>query len=310
MKTIYIFGNGLDIEHGLPTDYSDFYDYLSSHKKTQKFLNDLQDAYGTYDHKWWSDLETNLGKGEWFETEFECMAENVIENMVTDDGEPMYDISSTLEIHWKPYYRFMEDLSDYILQWLSDRINLEYVFPKVKELVDSSNYFINFNYTDLLEEVYKIDAERILHIHGSVSEGEIIIGHGNRKAIDLWEKHIAEDERGMDENRKTLHKAIRDFYKYTLKDTYDIIKSNGYFFRKLQGVERVKVYGHSLNEVDIPYFKMVRDSIVPNAQWYFYAYYTYREDLKQAKEYIQERVKSLELLDKHVHIISYKEFIK
>lgn len=53
---------------------------------------------------WWRDFETNLGEGDAFETDFETMAECAIDEMVTDDGEEMYDVEDTLRYHFEPYY--------------------------------------------------------------------------------------------------------------------------------------------------------------------------------------------------------------
>lgn len=38
---------------------------------------------------------------------FETMAESVIDTMITDEGEEMYDIEDTLKYHFEPYYNFM-----------------------------------------------------------------------------------------------------------------------------------------------------------------------------------------------------------
>ena len=53
---------------------------------------------------------------------------------------------------------------------------------KVYEL-DKSSLFITFNYTEVLERVYRIPASNILHIHNKVGE-ELICGHG-KKAEDF-----------------------------------------------------------------------------------------------------------------------------
>ena len=37
-----------------------------------------------------------------------------------------------------------------------------------EELLDSNGYYISFNYTHTLENVYNIPEERIIHIHGEV----------------------------------------------------------------------------------------------------------------------------------------------
>ena len=52
--------------------------------------------------------------------------------------------------------------------------------PKYINLEIEDSFFINFNYTDVLEGLYKILEERVLHIHGRSSKSEhLIYGHNN-----------------------------------------------------------------------------------------------------------------------------------
>ena len=44
----------------------------------------------------------------------------------------------------------------------------------------ANDRFLTFNYTDTLECVYGIDAEKVLHFHGRAASGdELIVGHNN-----------------------------------------------------------------------------------------------------------------------------------
>ena len=50
--------------------------------------------------------------------------------------------------------------------------------PKYIHIEKEDSFFINFNYTDVLEMLYKIPEERVLHIHGRSSKHErLIYGH-------------------------------------------------------------------------------------------------------------------------------------
>ena len=40
------------------------------------------------------------------------------------------------------------------------------------------SFFITFNYTKTLEEVYNIPKGQICHIHGCINESDLIVGHG------------------------------------------------------------------------------------------------------------------------------------
>ena len=301
MKTLYILGNGFDIAHGLKTRYSDFYNYLSENKETQKFLYNMINAYGAYGDEWWNTFEESLGDGSWFEMEFENMAESVINNMITDDGDEMPDIESTLETHWEAYYKFMENLNNHVLQWISDSIDLSIVKPKVKKLKSSDDYFINFNYTMVLEEIYKISERNVFHVHGSVAERNTIMGHGNIEAIRQYKKREDSAMRRLDKNTATVNEAIASFYEATIKDTEWIINISEYFWRKLCSVEKVKVYGHSLGSVDIPYLRKILLSIAPNAEWYIY-------NFSMTEKEIREKFRLLDVKQERVHVLPYEEF--
>lgn len=46
------------------------------------------------------------------------------------------------------------------------------------EIESEDAFFISFNYTLALENLYNIYSSRILHIHGCLNDDEYIIGHG------------------------------------------------------------------------------------------------------------------------------------
>ena len=47
----------------------------------------------------------------------------------------------------------------------------------LENLIESKDVFLNFNYTETLEIVYQVKAEKVCHIHGKRGE-ELIFGHG------------------------------------------------------------------------------------------------------------------------------------
>ena len=61
MKTLYIIGNGFDLNLGLKTSYKDFYQHYMSVESTTKSIADLKDSI-SMDYSSWSDLELALGQ--------------------------------------------------------------------------------------------------------------------------------------------------------------------------------------------------------------------------------------------------------
>lgn len=60
MKVVYIIGNGFDLQIGLPTKYSDFYQYYAGLKAESEYVNKLKDNINNKPENW-SDLEIALG---------------------------------------------------------------------------------------------------------------------------------------------------------------------------------------------------------------------------------------------------------
>lgn len=137
MKRLFIIGNGFDLAHKIPTRYLDYRAFLKSSPENEDFCMRMESTYGlgkSTDY-WWRDFETNLGEGDAFETDFETMAECAIDEMVTDDGEEMYDVEDTLRYHFEPYYIFMNQLNKTVLQWVEsiDINSIKPIFKRINE---------------------------------------------------------------------------------------------------------------------------------------------------------------------------------
>lgn len=94
------------------------------------------------------------------------------------------------------------------------------VVPRKKSLINCSDHFLSFNYTDTLERVYGI--EDVYHIHGGidiVSEQEPIIGHCNKKQIKDYRGLAKQADEAFDEGTASIDDAIADYLELTYKDT-------------------------------------------------------------------------------------------
>ena len=60
---------------------------------------------------------------------------------------------------------------------------------------------MTFNYTLVLEKIYNISKERIIHIHGAIEDYNIfpVMGHGNKQIIDEMHKQAEEAREVFDE---------------------------------------------------------------------------------------------------------------
>lgn len=124
--------------------------------------------------------------------------------------------------------------------------------------------FINFNYTSTLQVVYGVEDKNVLHIHGCAKKHhDLIFGHGENimTAPEI-------DENG-DSNR-TMFSDAESAAAYPLhafkKPVDEILKERYKYFKNLIDITEIIVIGHSLNKVDLPYFRRIADS-AKDAQW-------------------------------------------
>lgn len=160
-----------------------------------------------------------------------------------------------------------------------DNVNRMESFEK---LLDASGYYISFNYTHTLENVYNIPKKQVLHIHGEVGKNNLELGfpEGDFKPekykYDVRQKgkepyaifdiddyvnqiedyYIATAYRELINKCKTFSKPIN------VDLLIDFLDKNHV------EIETIIVYGHSC-AIDFDYFIFLNKKF-PNANWDFY----------------------------------------
>ena len=124
--------------------------------------------------------------------------------------------------------------------------------PKVCTYRNGECFFINFNYTDVLQCLYNIPEELVLHIHGRASKHErLIFGHGS----SLWGNSSEDEEQVCFE----LNKYEKNPYEYIFKhDKLPII---------LKNIEHVHIYGFSFSSVDEDYIDWIYLHVPKQSEW-------------------------------------------
>ena len=152
----------------------------------------------------------------------------------------------------------------------------------LERILDSDGYYITFNYTHTLEEIYDIPWEQILHIHGEVGEDNLELGYpkGNFKPEKYTydargkgrgpyvETEIEEHINGIEDYYvRTAYTELIDKCKSFYKEMrIDLLKD---FLDKNQcKIEEIIVYGHSC-AIDFDYFSYLNKRY-SNAYWKFY----------------------------------------
>lgn len=257
IPTLYVIGNGFDVAHGIKSRYSDFRHFEVS-RNNERFVN-LMDIFFSTETEFWSDIETALGQYD----------EDSIIDFCNPEEEFDIDHPTRSEAAYtdSPDYIFqplLTDLKNDFREWV-DNIDISGV-EKIMTLNKDTKY-LTFNYTDTLESIYGIPQLNILHIHGSRGTGdEYIVGHSNYRDED--KPYDDDDIYFKQETRAKIIGWMNKEY----KDSESIVSHNEDFFSSLSGVKQVIVLGHSLNKVDLPYFRRIVQETGTDILWKFSFY--------------------------------------
>ena len=290
---LYIIGNGFDIAHEIKTSYWNFRCYMERY--AEDFLLEFEKLYGFYPfdpddyhitqkmqkkviklreeslyHELWKSFELGLGQPD--EGEIQSFCDSAVESLQDLESGPV-QIEDTLNECFDEQFRFVEKLQKYLLLWIK-QVRLHKAMVKKKELLNNhDDLFLTFNYTPTLERIYHISPSQICHIHGGIPPycTELpVIGHGNRAEIESRRKMQKECDEVFDEGGASINKAFADFYQRTYKNTDQAMQRNIYFFDRIKGVEEIIVIGHSLGNVDIPYFSEILNRAGIEKMWTIY----------------------------------------
>lgn len=266
MTNLVILGNGFDIWHRLPTAYWHFYDqYNSILEEHIHYFNDLCDTDAE-----WANFEESLGSFDQDNFHDNSALQPSLEEMA-DDPKLLYGFEDEISIKTD---ELVNEITSSFKSWVgSIKVNTA---TKLIELPKSFR-FINFNYTTTLQDVYGVPNENILHIHGKVKEN-IIFGHG--RCNNVVSKNISErDEPWFEESQKNASSV----YQLLHKPVDEILERNRPQLESYGDITDIIVIGHSINDIDIPYFQCILDTY-PNAKWTNYNYENLDEGIDAVNE--------------------------
>lgn len=105
------------------------------------------------------------------------------------------------------------------------------------------------------------------------------MGHNNIMPDDLYDTLNGELYFEQDTKNKII-----GWMNELHKDTSSIIRHNESFFSSLSGITHIVVLGHSVNQIDWPYFDEVKKSVSPDTLWLFHSHSS--EDKVRIEAYI------------------------
>lgn len=312
-----IIGNGFDMYHGLPCSYYYFGCFLASHHP--EFYEEMSNMFGfsylkcvgyeqfeiTVDNIFWRTFEEKLGEinSMWMEDSLE-------DDLGLECSDPI-DIET-------PEVANSQIIKEKFCEWIRTTVNTKQNYKLIKSLIgenkchfDDDDFFVNFNYTQTLEEIYDIPFRRIYHIHGECEldgdEDNLVVGHGNNQSIYELEERIQEiesetyylEDQGV-RNRLNEYKCELSILKDLKKNVPQLLSSLEWeLSSKELVVDEIWVWGLSCGSVDKPYMEYLRQRY-PNARWIF-SYYCENERNSRV-EYAKE-------LGLDIAKVGYFEFI-
>lgn len=283
---LYIIGNGFDIHHDLRTGYHHFGLYLK--QNYYEIYDLLLEYYG------FEDLNTNnLMKSKLLWSSFEENMANLDTKSILSDNTDLMPNYSSDSFRARDYHAFEIEM-DHILGLLTEKLYhafknfiLEVTFPPKEQqnlfALDKNAIYITFNYTDTLTKYYDIKEDNILFLHGKAynSPKNLILGHGinpdnfkdkpvvppqdlNDEEYQLWYEEQANQ---YDYSFESAKHKINEYFSRTFKGTQKIIEEYEDFFSTLVNVDEVYIIGHSLSDVDMPYFQKLATVIPQQVKW-------------------------------------------
>lgn len=286
MNILYIVGNGLDIQYGLKTKYSDFYEYqlpiYEEKKITENYFNIIYDnILKNQNTNWenWSDLELALGEltknPEVNEEEFMNALDDVnidLNNYLRIEQDKFELTGKTIDIQ-----KNLKEIYSQIPEGLSEGV-LKYVENLYKE-VDYIN-ILTLNYTNILslliEKVkskeyksfrghnYGCFIKNVEHAHGTL-EFSLILG--------------VSDETQLSKEYKKSNK------KYLIKETiHEQARENRHFknINLISQADLIIIFGTSIGATDGYIWKKIAEySIKKNMPIIIHCY---KEDFETVRK--------------------------
>ena len=267
MAKLHIIGNGFDRFHNLPTSYWHFHEWLLKNG-ANGFVESLEwffsEKLQNDQNLLWCDFEKALGRCDMEESYEICTQSS--EELKGELSRYLTEINDTITVNFVNPLR--HDMPELFIQWIhsineeiSGRQPITEINPMLRGF-EREGLFLTFNYTDTLEQLYGVPSENICHIHNRVAQDETpIVGHNTQFKMD--------EPIEMTLGERQEKKAMEDTLNGLKKQHGTNIRNNSHFFNRInQDIDMILVYGHSVGDIDMPYFRYIKNHVNPNAIWW------------------------------------------
>lgn len=272
-SALVIIGNGFDLMHGVKSSYWEFQKTIGKNSPLRFYMETYLDTSDL-----WSNLEDSLGRLNYSMFLNPDVIDMWLDNFGAYDPDAQAaDFFGAVETAIAPTFEIPRELNHRFKKWVKT-LSVESK-DRPFTMLHGDYKVLSFNYTEFIENLYGAKQDNICYIHGcrknrkNCKPGELILGHRPGMEDEQWDKVKLKPFKFKDPYKRyimesALETAAREAAWYeesTTKKCSDIIKNHQQFFDELSGIEEVYVIGHSLSEVDYPYFREVCKK--SNAKW-------------------------------------------
>ena len=276
MAKLFIIGNGFDLYHSMPTWYTDYRKFLIKNHH-EELLNWFEDRIDFDNDRYeWNDIEnySNLNCEDHFEDIVSQNYSNIGDDNFRDSN--WYDINSVSKLEFSNGIEFYGTL---FKEWIETIEIADKEMPLLSSILSKDDYFVSFNYTKTLENLYGIPNDHVFHIHGCIGDKWLQFGSINNNPNNL--KKILED-RYADEDfygasvEFGVNNAV-DLYQSAYKDVDNNLRELNMLLNRIDSITKIDnivIFGHSVKEdfMDKPYYEKILVPRYRNHKWSLYFY--------------------------------------
>lgn len=317
----FIVGNGFDLMHGVKSSYYDFRDNISPRHiirfTLERYIHKA-DIWGDFENSLaYLDREMMMATlDDWLQN-FNVLDEG-------DDDFSAANFFLAQEAATEPVHILTQELPKRFRKWVNT-LSVGSIVRPLKSLISPEARYINFNYTEFLETMYGVPKGSITYIHGDRRNRreQLVLGHGRNEdeVFEEWyranrdkpeyqpircdwkgRKHrndspvylayfLKDESEGNWKSQMrydaidNTSRLIEEYYANSAKKTSDVIKKYRSVFDGCGLIRRIVVIGHSLSDVDYPYFtEIIRNT--NNVKWYL-SWFDSRS-LKSIKTFVEK----------------------
>ena len=276
---LFIIGNGFDIAHNLPTRFDlEFKNIALKHEE-----NNFWEIYQSDVADIWSDFENSLGHPDFngLEEIFNGHEPDYFSDRESDRDDIICQVGVNGNLQ-DALYEFADN-AEASLNYIQSKAFFEHI-------LDADGYYITFNYTHTLEDIYNISRKNILHIHGEAGKNNLKLGYSKGNFTpEKYSYDVRRKGRGpyIEIEIDDYIDEIDDFYIRTAYE--ELLYKCKSFYKEVRidlledflncnqcKIEEIVVYGHSCG-IDFEYFNYLNIRY-SNAYWKFYVKGAEQED--------------------------------